>query len=396
MARSFEIIYNLENSMRSKAEKLTSNNLNRKVMKIIFAAFSLMILFLPSGLRAQIKDADKTDKNDKTLVSVPVAVSDRDGRYISDLKKKDFTVFEDGVEQKIAFFSTFEEPLNIALLLDTSGSTEFSLDDIKSAARDFIDLLNADDKCLIATFDSEVKVLNPFTNDRKVLKDSLYKARTAAEDGTVMFRAVEQVAQNSFNDVSGRKVIVLLSDGKDSGNFTGKDILLGKLEESDVLIYTIFYKTGAGFNKIVIDPTGEVKEGKEDRKAEKEAEKKAEKTEKPKSAKKKKNYTIFIPAPAGATTDADIEALEKNADRDAVDALKAMSDATAGRFYLSDTPKLNSVFKQVAAELRQQYRLGYKSSKPAVNDSEVRSISVSVSRPDVVVRARGKFRAKQL
>ena len=333
------------------------------------------------------------------MVSVPVAVSDRDGRYIADLKRKDFTVLEDGVEQKITFFSTFEEPLNIALLLDTSGSTEFSLGDIKAAAREFVDLLNPNDKCLIATFDTDVKILNPLTADRKVLKDSLNKAQTAAQDGTVMFRAVEQIAQNSFNNISGRKVIVLLSDGKDSGNFTGKDNLLKTLEESDILIYTVFYKTGEGFNKIVIDPTGEVKEGKEGKKGEKtekQAEKTAEKTEKPKPAKKKKNYTIFIPAPAGAATDADIETMQKNADIEAIDALKAMADATAGRFYLSDTPKLNSVFRQVAAELRQQYRLGYQSSKPPAKDAEVRNISVSVNRPDVVVRARGKFRAKQL
>ncbi len=365
-------------------------------MKIIFAAFSLMILFLPGGLRAQVNDSEKSDKFDRTLVSVPVAVSDRDGRYISDLKKKDFTVYEDGVEQKIAFFSTFEEPLNIALLLDTSGSTEFTLDDIKSAAKDFIDLLNPNDKCLIATFDAEIKILNPFTADRKVLKDSLDKTQTAAKDGTLMFRAVEQIAQDSFNNVEGRKVIVLLSDGKDSGGFTTKNKLLSRLEESDVLIYTVFYKTGAGINKISIDPTGAVKEEKEAKKSEKKAEKAAEKNDTPKPAKKKKTYTIFIPAPAGTATDADLEALEKNADLEAIDSLKAMSEATAGRFYLSDTPKLGGVFRQVAAELRQQYRLGYRSKKGAPTDAETRNISVSVSRPDVVVRARGKFRAKQL
>jgi hypothetical protein len=72
-----------------------------------------------------------------------------------------------------------------------------------------------------------------------------------------------------------------------------------------------------------------------------------------------------------------------------------MSDTTAGRFYLSDTPNLSEIFKKVAGELREQYRLGYK-SVDAANGAAVHDINVKVARTDVVVRTRGKFRAKQL
>lgn len=353
-------------------------------MKFIFASLFLMVLTLPIQLHAQITESDKIQKSNKALISVPVSVSDREGHYISGLKKEDFTIYQDGIEQKITFFATYDEPLNVALLLDTSVSTKGTLEKIKDAAEDFIELLNPEDQCLIATFDSEVKVLNSLTSDQQTLKNSLRKAQTATQDGTVVFRAVEQIAQKSFNNVQGRKAIVLLSDGKDLGSSVTKYELLNLLEESDILIYTVFYKTGAGDNKLIIDSGGMVKEAKESKKSQ---EKKPE--------KKKKKYTVFIPAQVGLPSDEEIKFVEKNADMEAIDSLKEMSDVTAGRFYLSDTPKLRSVFKKVVGELRQQYRLGYR-SKDAANDAAVHNISVKVGRSDVVVYARGKFRAKQL
>jgi len=353
-------------------------------MKIIFALLFLMVLTLPIRLNAQITEPDKIRKTNKTLVSVPVSVSDREGHYISGLKKEDFTLYQDEVEQKITFFATYGEPLNVALLLDTSVSTKDTLEKIKDAAKDFIELFNSNDQCLIATFDSQVSVLNSFTSNQQTLKSSLGKARTATQDGTVIYRAVEQIAQKSFNNVQGRKAIVILSDGKDLGSSVTKGELLNLLEESDVLIYTVFYKTGAGDNKMVVDSGGAAKEVKS-----------SKKPEKKKPEKKKKEYSVFIPAQAGLPSDEEIQFLEKTADTEAINSLKEMSDTTAGRFYLSDTQKLREIFKKVAAELRQQYRLGYH-SKDAANDRAVHNITVKVERSDVVVRARGKFRAKQL
>jgi len=353
-------------------------------MKIIFALLFLMVLILPIELHAQITEPDKIKKTNKTFVSVPVSVSDREGHYISGLKKEDFTLYEDGVEQKITNFATYDEPFNIALLLDTSISTKDTLEKIKDAAKDFIELLNPNDQCLIATFDSQVNILNSFTSNQQNLINSLNKVQTAVQDGTVIYRAVEQIAQKSFDNVQGRKVIVLLSDGKDFGSSVTKDELFNQLEESDVLIYTLFYKTGAGLNKLKIGSDVTVKEGMENKKQQKK-----------KQQKKKKEYSIFIPAQVDLPSDEEIEFVERKADIEAIDFLKEMSDTTAGRFYPSDTPKLSEIFKKVAGELRQQYRLSYQ-SKDAGNDALAHNINVKVKRSDVVVRARGKFRAKQL
>ena len=353
-------------------------------MKIVFALLFLMFLAFPFEAQAQEALApEKTQKGDKQLVNVPVTVSDRDGRYIPGLKKEDFTLYENGVEQKIAFFATYDEPINVALLIDTSESTRNTLTEIKDAAEDFIELLNPNDRCLIATFDAQLNVLAPLTSNLSTMKESLAKVRTAEREGSVLLNAVRQVAEKSFAGVSGRKVIVVLSDGKDFGSSLTRNELLSELEESDVSIYSIFYQTGMGFSKIAISPNGTIKEAKEDKKP---------KEKKPK--KKKKGYSILIPGRGDIYTQEEIKLSEKLADIQAVNVLQQMSDTTAGRFYLSDAPNLKGTFKRIAGELRQQYRIGYY-TKDAEN-AAVHDISVKVGRPEAVVRARGKFRAKPL
>jgi VWFA-related protein len=346
-----------------------------KFMKNLFLLLLLTLLSFASVSQAQ--------KNTKTLISIPVSVSDREGRYISGLKKDDFTILQDGKKQKIELFATYEEPLSIALLLDTSGSTQGeALEKIKDAAREFIGLLNTNDKCMLATFDSELNILNPFSSNQSELKKSVEKIQTASKDGTILHRAVSKIAGTSFENVEGRKVIVILSDGKDFGSNLSKIEVLNQLEESDVMIYSIFYQTGEGFNKLSIATDGKVNEAKPNKKI-----------KKPKPPKKPRGYSIGIPAAIDIIPEEEIKADRKRADIEAVDSLRAMSDTTAGRFYLSDTPNLNKIFKQVAAELRQQYRLGYHSTETG-NGSTSRDIIVKVNRPDAVVQTRGKIRGK--
>ena len=353
-------------------------------MRYIFVTLILIFVAPLTSVSAQIKISEKVKKSEKILVSVPVVVSDREGRYVPNLKEDDFSILQDGVEQKIAFFGTDDEPVSVALLLDTSGSTKESLEKIKEAAKDFIELLNPKDKCIVATFDAEINVLNDLTGDQKTLKTSLDKIRSAEREGTVMFSAVEQIAQKALAPISGRKVIVLLSDGKDFGSELTKDDLLAQLEESDVLIYSVFYQTGLGFDKVAIDADGNVTEAAK--------EKPIEKTDPP---KKKKNYSILIPLRGDVFTEEEIKLNGKANDKLALNSLREMSDTTSGRFYLSDTPNLSRVFKKIAGELRQQYRLGFYQSDAKSNE-ETREINVKVKREDVVVRARGKYRAKKL
>ena len=345
----------------------------------------ILIFILLAPVLAQNQEPEIIKKGSKTLISVPVSVSDREGRYISGLKKQDFAIYEDGVKQQIDFFATYDEPLSIAVLLDTSGSTQgTALEKIKTAAKNFIDLLNSNDQCLIATFDARVNILSDFSSDRGDLKKAIDKVQTASQDGTVLYQAISELSEKSFPKARNRKVIVLLSDGKDFGSRVKKEKLIEQLEESDVLIYSIFYQTGEGFENITVDEKGKVSEDKS---------KKKKKQKKPKPPKKPRGYVVGIPPQIDIIPQEEIKYSEKTLDISAVGFLRQLSDTTAGRFYLSNTPDLDKIFKQVAGELRQQYRLGYYSNKPT-KDISLHEIIVKVGRNDSVVRTRGKFRNK--
>jgi Ca-activated chloride channel family protein len=336
------------------------------------------LFLLAVGIAAQISEPATTVRGNKTLVKIPVVVSDRDGRRVSGLKKEDFAVFQNEQKQNVVSFSAEDEPISIALLIDTSRSTQNSLHKIKEAAQDFIEILRPNDQCLIATFDSKVNILNPLTSDRDSMKEALKNLRTGEVEGTVMFNAIKQMLSSSFAGARHRKAIVLLSDGKDYGSDIARTELLNELEESDLSIYAIFYQSGIGFDKPVINANGTVTEAKID--------------DKPKVQKrpkvKKKGYTILIPLSGETFTQEEIKLLDKAATTDALNSLKEMTDLTAGRFYMSDAQKLSSIFKQVAGELRQVYLIGLE--VPA-SDSAAKNFTVRVDRPAVVVSTRNRL-----
>lgn len=349
-------------------------------MKNLFIVFALLLSVNIAEISAQSAQSSVPRKQNKTFVSVPVTVSDREGRYISDLKKEDFAVFQDNVRQEISFFAVYDEPLNIVMLLDTSGSTAESLGKIKNAAGDFIDLMNPEDKCLLATFDYQLKTLNSFTSDKANLKKTLDKIVSAERDGTILYNSLDKISKETLAGVEGRKVIVLLSDGRDFGSSLTEKQLLARLEETDVMIYTIFYDTTADSGKFLAANNTGVKE-------------KSKKAPKPKK-KKKGVYSVFIPAQSDQPNETEIELQEKKAESQGVESLKEIADLTAGRYYASTTPKLSDVFKKAAGEMRQQYRLGYQMEGLEKKEGAY-NIVVKVNKSDAIVRARPSFRPKK-
>src|ERR1700754_2467489 len=121
---------------------------------VIIALFTcLIVIDFADSAGAQTAGEQESVKLKATLVNVPVIISDRQGRYLSGLRAEDFTLYNDHVKQTIAVFEATEEPLNVALLLDTSKSTRDVLDDIKAAALNFIKRLRPQDRALIVSFD---------------------------------------------------------------------------------------------------------------------------------------------------------------------------------------------------------------------------------------------------
>src|SRR5437588_8368501 len=131
-----------------------------------------------------------------TLVSVPVTVMDRNGKYIPNLRKEDFQVWEDGVEQQVAYFASTEKPFTVALLIDTSGSTRERLQDIQNAAMTFVSQLGADDRVMVMTFDDKIRVLTQPTSDRYALRGAIDQVRPGS--GTRLYDAVDQIINQSF------------------------------------------------------------------------------------------------------------------------------------------------------------------------------------------------------
>jgi len=176
------------------------------------------------------------------LVSVPVSVMDRDGRYIFDLKQEDFRIYEGGVEQQIAHFSSVEQPFTVVLLMDSSSSTISYLDQIRDAASAFIAQLRPRDSVLPITFDGVIHpLLYKGTSDRTFLNAALSKMRSdEGNNGTRLYDAVD-FSYQLLRRVRGRKAIILFTDGEDTWSKASVKSTLRDATELDALVYTIRY-----------------------------------------------------------------------------------------------------------------------------------------------------------
>src|SRR5262249_6734268 len=219
------------------------NRFIRIVAAILSALTCCVVWVVTTAAQTRKQESDQTIKIDTTLVSVPVIVSDRQERYIAGLKASDFTLYEDRVKQQIAFFADTEEPINVALLLDTSKSTTWALDAIKQTARDFVKQLRPQDRAMIVSFDHDTVALCDLTSDRKTLEHAIGDAQIGERFGTKLCDAVDAVMKEEFRTVKGRKAIVLLTDGKDHGSEVGEQSLMESAAEADTLIYSVFYRS---------------------------------------------------------------------------------------------------------------------------------------------------------
>ena len=180
---------------------------------------------------------------DTTLVTVPVSVLDRQGRFISNLKREDFTLVENGEEQSIAFFETAEKPFTVALLLDTSASTQFKLSEIKAAALEFAKQLRPQDRVLVVTFNSEVMLLTEPTDDLDLMA-TMIEEYAYTGTATRLYDAVNLTIVERLNRIKGRKAIVLFTDGVDTASQEASyQSTLEQVEELDALIYPVQYDT---------------------------------------------------------------------------------------------------------------------------------------------------------
>jgi len=209
----------------------------RKIAALyLLIALAVSGLSLPSRARPQDLGPIQVDVN---LVLIDATVKNKNGQIMSDLKKEDFEVREDGVAKKIEAFSRDELPLNLALVLDLSDSIEPFLDPLRNAAAITLAALKPQDEVALFTFSTDAQLIAPLTKDKKQIADQIgsFKTGGATNINDGIFVASEYLLKNA---PKGRRVIILISDdvGTDAGGQGTRDIVT-EATAADAAVYNL-------------------------------------------------------------------------------------------------------------------------------------------------------------
>ena len=261
------------------------------------------------------------------VVSLNVTVTDGTARFVTDLGQEDLLVYEDGVLQKITYFSRRQLPIALALLIDTSASMDERMETAQEAAIGFSRRLRPEDLAEIIDFDSRVDILQPFTNSVNELEDAI--RQTSAGGSTSLYNALYislkelKKAPLRVEDVR-REAIVVLSDGEDTSSLVTFEEVLDLAKRSETAIYSIGISTddgGTGF-------------------------------------------------------------------READFVLRQLAHETGGRaFFPDDADDLAGIYEQISDELSSQYSVGYVSANP-LRDGQWRRIVVRANREKIATRTK--------
>lgn len=177
------------------------------------------------------------------LMRFNASVTDRNGRAIAGMHAADFTVFENGVERQVTNVTPVNEPFNLILLLDVSGSVEERMDFIRKAARDFLRTASRQDRISIISFRDDIQVISDFTTDRALLSRKLDEID--AGGGTALYDALGYILAEPVKRLkSARTAVVIMSDGDDNKSFLPFPAILEALAESGALIYPLYVPSG--------------------------------------------------------------------------------------------------------------------------------------------------------
>jgi len=311
----------------------------------------LPLLVLSLAASAQ----DTVIKVNVDLVNVLCSVRNKNNGLVGNLEKSDFKLLEDGKEMEIKYFTRETDlPLTIGMLVDTSKSQENLIEPESRAAYEFFKVvLRKKDMAFLMQFGAEAELLQDDTNSAKMLQDGLRQLRLSVPlgglhpgpvptqqnmAGTILFDAVYLAANEKLKGEVGRKVMVIITDGDDTGSKTPRDRATEAAQKADTIIYFIDYEDpryhGGGFGTIRIGGGG-----------------------------------------------------SGNSD------MSRMSGDTGGRVFRVDRKNsLDDIFKDLQDEMRSQYSIGY-TSPHAQKDGSYHKIEIRMSNKDYKVQARKGYYA---
>jgi VWFA-related protein len=303
-----------------------------------------MAMLLVLGLIAQ----DDVIKVDVNLVNVLCTVRAKNNALIGNLEKSDFHLLEDAKEQEIKYFTRETDlPLTIGLLVDVSGSQERLIDTERRAASAFFRaVLRPKDLAFLISFGKDSELLQDSTSSPKLLEDGLKQLRlnapvgglhpgpvpTQQQAGTVLWDAVYLAANERLKSEAGRKVIVVITDGVDTGSRKTREQAIHEAQLADTVVYSIYYVDPGAYGGFGFGGSGEGE-------------------------------------------------------------LKKMSDETGGRVLKVDRKNtLDDIFREIQDEMRSQYAIGYTPTNPK-KDGSYRKLDFKMSNKDYKVQARKGYYA---
>jgi Ca-activated chloride channel homolog len=342
------------------------------------------------------------------LVTVPVIVTDRYGRFVTGLTRKEFTVREEGAPHKIEDFSSTEAPFSVALLIDTSHSTKNKLSRIRKAAETFIKQLLPNDRIMVVSFNEKVQFVCDFTSDHAELKRAVKSLESSYR--TSLYDAIHLTINEKMSKIQGRKAIVVLTDGVDTASKQATyESAIELAASAGIITYAVQYETRndggspikpkdlPGSSNSFASRPGLKWQDAPQQKPKPEA-------EESKSESEGKSL-INIPSPkqdASTSTPGSPPASRVNSQRQqpirdpyliARDFLRTLTAQSGGLPFQAETIENTSyAFQLIANELHNQYTLTYISTNER-RDGNYRAIAVGVNNPDLVVRSRRFYRA---
>src|SRR3954468_1294021 len=207
-------------------------------IRSLLALAAIVVLGLP--LVAQ----QPTFKAGSELVRVFATVIDRDGRLVPDLTQPQFEVRDEGKPQPLTLFDNSPQPIKLVIMLDVSGSMEGNLPLLRAASEQLFARLRPDDLARIGTFGKEVEISPSFTHDARELVASLPRA-IDPDAPTPLWRGIDEAMDAFGKERDQRRVVLVLSDGKDSGmmgfqrHVSSQGGVIDRAREEDVMIYAV-------------------------------------------------------------------------------------------------------------------------------------------------------------
>jgi Ca-activated chloride channel homolog len=380
-------------------------------MRTTLAALILLVVALPVFGQGQ-EEKSKQDpqqpsiKIGTNLVTVPVIVTDRYGRFATGLTRDQFIVREEGSPQKIEQFDSTEAPFSVALLIDTSRSTQNKLGKIRKAAETFIKQLLPNDRIMVVSFDEKVRFICDFTSNHAELERAVKSLKSSYM--TSLYDAIHLTINEKMSKIQGRKAIVVLTDGVDTASKQATyESAIELAASAGIITYAVQYETrNDGSSRPLFIPGIGNSFAPRSGLSWQDAPQQKPKPESEESKSESKGGSLInIPRPqegAPTSTPGSVPSSRVNSQRPqpirdryliATDFLRTLAAQSGGLPFRAETIENTSyAFQLIANELHNQYTLTYISTNEQ-RDGNYRTIAVGVNNSDLIVRARRFYRA---